>query len=208
MSEFNKVRELLDRLELHPGASPEELTRLQSQVPAAWPEEYLDCLRWSDGLEGYVGGRGYLWLWPTQDVGRLNSEYGVVELVPGLLLFGSDAAALGYGFDFASAEHPVVSVEMAAMHRAYLTPLASSFSAFVHALAQEPWPDGEPEPQDLGPPDWLRGKIIHEKHPIVLGGSPRDSANRVLMPRAEHPRVTVLFARILHKMREQGEGRG
>jgi hypothetical protein len=207
MSEFDETREFLERLEHHPGAKPEELARLQREVPVAWPEDYLECLRWSDGLEGYVGGRGYLWLWPSCDVHRLNSEYGVVELVPGLVLFGSDAAGLGYGFDFASAEHPVVSIEMAAMHRAYLTPLAASFCRFVHALAQEPWPEGEPERQDFGPPAWLRGKVIHEKHPIVLGGSPGDPENRVLMPRADHPRVTVFFAKIVHTIREQREGK-
>jgi hypothetical protein len=54
---------------------------------------------------------------------------------------------------------------------------------------------------DHRPPDWLREKVIHEKHPLVLGGDPEDPDNRVLMPRREQPRVTNLFARILHRIR-------
>ena len=203
MSEIADVKTLLERLETQAGASPVELASLPPVAPRSWPIEYLDCLRWSNGLEGYVGGRGYLWLWAAGDVARLNAEYCVGELAPGLVLIGSDAAALGYGFDLASPDLPVVSIEMAAMHREYLTALAPSFSAFIQSLAAEPLAQGEAELVDHGPPDWLRGKVIHEKHPIVLGGKPLDPENRVLVPREEHPRLTAFFARILHRVREQ-----
>jgi hypothetical protein len=203
MSEFADVKTLLERLETRDGATALELARLPALGSRQWPADYLECLRWSNGLEGYVGGRGYLWLWSADEVERLNAAYGVVELAPGLVLIGSDAAALGYGFDLESPEMPVVSIEMAAMHREYLTARGASFSALIRELAVEPWPEGEAHPLDHRPPEWLRGKIIHEKHPIVLGGRAHDPENRVPVPREEHPRLTMLFARILHRVREQ-----
>ena len=208
MSEACFVRERLERLERHAGASGDDVRVLLEAMPVEWPEEYLACIRWSDGLEGYVGGRGYLWLWPTRDVPRLNTAYGVGELAPGLVLFGSDAASLGYGFDFGVPERPVISIEMAAMHREYLSVVAPSFNQFIEGLASEPWPEGDSEPEEHGPPEWLRGKIIHQRHPIVLGGSPTDPENQIAMPREEHAAVTLFFARILHRIREQTKGSG
>jgi hypothetical protein len=206
MTEFADVKGLLERLQTHAAASPDDLACLPGLASRPWPKDYLDCLRWSNGLEGYVGGRGYLRLWPAGDVRRLNAEYGVEELLPGLVLTGSDAAALGYGFDLLSPDPLVVSIEMAAMHREYLTTVAASFCEFLQALAAEPLPAGESEPASHTPPEWLRGKIIHEKHPIVLGGSPDDPENRILVPEQEHPRLTLHFARILHSVRAQSLG--
>ncbi len=201
MSEFAAVRGLLERLERHDGATADALRSLRNAFPVPWPEDYLDCLSWSDGVEGYVGGRGYLWLWSVRDVGRLNAAYCVAELAPGLVLIGSDAGAVGYGFDFASPGYPVVSIEMSAMHRAYFFEPEPTFSAFIRRLAAEPRRDGEAQVEDFGPPEWLRGKVIHEKHPSVLGGSPDDPGNRVLIPRDQHPALTVFFARIVHRIR-------
>jgi hypothetical protein len=203
MSAFADVKTLLDRLETHPGASAAELLMLPTLAPRSWPDDYLDCLRWSNGFEGYVGGSGYLWLWSAHDVDRLNHAYAVHDLAPGVVLIGSDAAALGYGFDLEAPDMPVVSIEMAAMHREYLTVCAQSFSAFVNSLAVAPLPEGVAQPEDHRPPEWLRGKIIHEKHRIVLGGKPNDPDNRVLVPRDEHPRLTVFFAKVLHSVRAQ-----
>ena len=205
MAEFASVRGLLGRVERQAGATPSELDSLRLALAVPWPNDYLDCLRWANGVEGFVSGHGYLWLWPASDVPRLNAAYGVQELAPGLALFGSDAATFGYGFDFATAGAPVVSIEMAAMHRDYLSVVASSFSEFVSCLAAEPLPEGELEPEDCGPPDWLRGKIIHDKHPLMLGGSPEDPENRILIPRDLHPEATVFFARLVHKMRGRSQ---
>lgn len=153
MSGMGSTQALLERLDRHSGASVKQLRALREAIPGPWPADYLECLAWSDGPEGYVGGRGYLWLWPSVDVPRLNNEYAVAELAPGLVLFGSDAAALGYGFDFSAPDVPVVSMEMSAMHRGYLGAVAPSFSQLVTQLAAEPWPDDEPEPDSYGTPE-------------------------------------------------------
>lgn len=203
MDNLSQLKPLLEKLETNGGASSEELTELQTKFSISWPNDYLDCIRWSNGLEGYVYGRGYIWLWNCSEVLRLNKEYCVSDLAPGLVLIGSDAAALGYGFDCTSEKMPIVSVEMAAMHWEYCSELATSFIGFIKKLATESMPDGENEIENFGPPDWLRGKVIHERKPIVLGGSPYDPDNRVLIPREDHPKATVLFARILHHMLEK-----
>ena len=49
-------------------------------------------------------------LWSAAAVLRFNSAYSVAEFLPELCLIGTDAAALGYGFDRRKPE-AVVSVE-------------------------------------------------------------------------------------------------
>jgi len=199
---------LLEGLERTAGASVEELQALRSRFPIEWPKDYMDCLRWSNGIEGYVRGHGYLWLWSTSDVARLNDAYGVSELAPNLILVGSDAGPSGYGFDTTHVALPFIRVEMAAMHREYVENIASSFAEFVRHLAEAPLAAGEAEPGNFGPPNWLRGKILHEKHPIVMGGDPNDPDNRVLVPRDVHPQLTVFWARAVHRIRKEKQAEG
>ena len=137
----------------------------------SWPDEYLSCLRWSDGLEGYVGGRGYLWLWSSLEVPRLNAAYCVAELAPGLVLFGSDAAAIGYGFDFSALGKPVVSIEMSAMHRGYIQQVAPTFTDFLRLLAAEPLPEGTSELEDWRPPEWSPLAPANHEHSLHRGAS-------------------------------------
>lgn len=189
----------LKGLERHEGARPEEIASLRDSLPGPWPEDYFDCLRSSNGLEGYVGGRGYLWLWGTGELLKRNIAYHVQELLPSVVLFGSDAGPIGFGFDRSSPKIRVVSIELSGLHRDYVQHRADSFSSFIEQLASESLGPDEPERIDHRPPTWLRGKVLHEKHPIVMGGSPSDPANRVLVPRDQHPELTVYWSRVVHR---------
>jgi hypothetical protein len=199
---MNGTHDWLADLERGRPASPEAIEALLAV--AAWlPAEYLECLRWSDGVEGYVGGRGYLRLWSAREALSLNEAYHVPEFMPRVFLFGTDAAALGYLFDQRHSGR-VQSVELAALDDEYVSEEASGFGAFIQHLAE----DG-PKPEGLAtnlPPDWLRGHVLHEKHPIVLGGRPDDPDNRVLVPQATHPELAVFFARTLRSVRAQTLG--
>ena len=196
---MSDVTAVLMGLELSVPASSADVQRLVARYP--WlPSSYLECLRWANGGEGYVQGRGYLRLWSVEAALGFQTAYNLSEFLPTVFLFGTDASVTGYGFD-SRTPGAVVSVELAALDDEYLRVIADSFPGFVAAMAQQ-----EPPPMALesfGPPEWLRGQVIHEKHPIVLGGSARDESNRVLVPEQEHPQLAAFFTRTLKTVRAQ-----
>ena len=185
-------------MELADGAPDEAIARLREAWPHPMPDDYLDTLRWSDGLEGAVAGRGYLRLWSADAAVHFNHAYHLAELIPGVFLFGGDAAGLGYGFDGDVAERPVVSVELSGLHRRFTRTMARSFTDFLGLLASESLPPGVHEPLDHRPPEWLKGYVVHHTQPIVLGGPPADPSNRVLVLQDKHPEVAVFWSRVVH----------
>jgi len=48
-----------------------------------------------------------------------------------------------------------------------------------------------------------RGMEIFEIHPVILGGSPTDPANKVVLSRAEHMQAVVYWNRVIAEMRRQ-----
>lgn len=203
MSEEPTVRQLMARIERGSGATEADIDSLCNSSPGELPQDYLSFLRWADGAEGYVAGRGYVRLWSAQDVIRFNRAYQSPEFIPSVLLFGTDASVMGYGFDWSVGDVRIVDVELAALDREYVRQVAESFSDLIRLLGSEPLPAGTSEPADHGPPEWLRGKVIHEKHPVVLGGSPDQPDTRVLVPADQHPALCILFARTLREVRRK-----
>ena len=192
------VTHLLEGVALGSGASQDDLARLQASWP--WlPTDYLACLSTVDGCEGYIGGRAYLRLWSAEEALRFNAAYKIPEFLPSSFLFGTDASAMGYCFDQRHSTR-VLSVELAALDDEYLTPVADTFPAFVRYLAEDAsWP-AVPKGQ-WGPPPHLRGHVLHEKHPVVMGGAVDDASNRVLVAVDQHPEMMVFWARTLRSVR-------
>ena len=48
-----------------------------------------------------------------------------------------------------------------------------------------------------------RGKEIFEIKPIIIGGSPTDSANKMVLSREQHIKVVVYWNRIIKEIRDQ-----
>ena len=48
-----------------------------------------------------------------------------------------------------------------------------------------------------------RGKEIFEVTPVILGGSPSDPANKVVLTREEHIRLVVYWNKVIRKLRAQ-----
>lgn len=205
MAAGTAVSDLLARLDVAPGATAMALDLLVRAASRSLPSDYLDVMRWSDGFEGYLAGRSYVRVWSAANAVRFNREYQVAELAPGLFLFGSDAAAIGYGFDLAAADSPVVSVELSALHRQYVEVLAASFTGLLERLASRPLDPGEAEEEDHRAPDWLKGHVIHEKKPVALGGSVEDQGTRALVPEDVHPQLTVFWSRVIHRQLRERE---
>jgi hypothetical protein len=48
-----------------------------------------------------------------------------------------------------------------------------------------------------------RGKEVFEIQPVILGGSPTDPANKVLLSREEHIKAVVYWNRVIKELREK-----
>jgi hypothetical protein len=48
-----------------------------------------------------------------------------------------------------------------------------------------------------------RGKEVFEIQPVILGGSPTDPANKVLLSREEHIKAVVYWNRVVKELREK-----
>jgi len=75
------------------GAPEEQLDRLPL------PKDLRAFLEKHDGARGTVGSRKRpLVLWSAEQIAREGDEQEVTRATPGLLLFGSDGGAEGYGY--------------------------------------------------------------------------------------------------------------
>jgi hypothetical protein len=84
-------------------------------IAVTLPEDYIAFMLITNGLEGAIGEEGYVVILPIEEVAELNDAYEVMDLAPGLVLFGSDGDSIGYGFDTRSNEAVVVSISLIGM---------------------------------------------------------------------------------------------
>lgn len=93
-----KLREILSHLECNPGASVEMLNELQSKLSLSLPDDYLQCLSFADGAEGFYG-EGYWALYNTHEVPSLSDSSGAQKYAPGLILIAGNGGGTAYGID-------------------------------------------------------------------------------------------------------------
>jgi hypothetical protein len=116
------------------------------------------------------------------------------EFAPGLLLVGTNGGGEGYGFDTRATEWTVVKMQMVGMAWELALPLAPSFDAFLAALAATPDPPAALDRSAIG-------HVIHEIKPVIVGGSPTDPANKILMPLVDYLPLTAWWNDRIKEMR-------
>ena len=91
---------LLAGLKLSPkGATADQLDALEAQLGAKLPKDLRAFLAEHDGAQGKVGGRQRpLVLWSAEQLGSEAEQQEVALAVKGLVLFGTDGGAEGYGY--------------------------------------------------------------------------------------------------------------
>ncbi|WP_192179017.1 SMI1/KNR4 family protein [Mesorhizobium amorphae] len=137
------------------------------------PSSYVDFLKQHDGGE-WVWGADLVAIWSAKQLVPFNREYRVETRTPGLLLFGSDGSAEAYGFDLRSPAMSVVRVPFIGMNWKLAIAIAKDFGDWRSAL----------EPRRI---DSSRvGMQLAELKPVLLGGDPVDSANKVWLTRDQH----------------------
>jgi hypothetical protein len=157
------------------GADHDEIRRVQRDLDVDFPADFVSLLEGYDAAEGYVVG-GYLQVWPVVAMVDLNRRARVEDNVPGLVVVATDAGGDGYGLDRTTSTF--VWTPMIGMSTMKPVQIGKTFEQLLAWIADR-YPIAEP-PLD-GPPATY-GLVIHEKHPIVLGGSPTDPDNKVLIP--------------------------
>ena len=71
---------------------------VEKQLHIAFPEDYLEFLKWSNGGEGYVG-ENYISFWKVEDLAALNAEYQIQKYLSEKFLgIGTDGGGICYGF--------------------------------------------------------------------------------------------------------------
>ena len=104
--------------------------RLEISLPADFKRFHNDY----GGGEGSVGG-SYLVVWPISDIEELNEVYEVEEYAPDILLFGSNGAGEGIGFDMRFDDYPVVVVPFIGMSLDAVVGVSANFDSFISKLA-------------------------------------------------------------------------
>lgn len=114
------------------GAPNDQLDRLQL------PRDLRAFLEKHDGAKGTVGPRNRpLHLWSAEQIAREAEEQEVTRATPGLLLFGSDGGAEGYGYlpRQQRGKYGRISFMAAGAHE--FESLGDSLDELVTALAQD-----------------------------------------------------------------------
>jgi hypothetical protein len=135
-----RIERILDKVKRQPGASEVDIQQLLDYAACELPAEYLDFLRWSNGVEGTVGEdhNSYLALFSTRHVAENDEGYGLPEFTPGFLLIGSDMGGDGFAFDVEGKFGPpmgIVRLDLASMSLDHFRYLAPTFYDFLVVLS-------------------------------------------------------------------------
>lgn len=164
------------------GASSADIDAAEASLSVPLPSELRAFVQRADAAEGFVG-ESYLAMWPIASIADLNGKARVAKYASDLIIFATDGG--GEGFAFERQTGAIVNVPMIGMGRVARTPAGDSFNGFLswlferwHVEGQQPQPDRE-----------RLGLVIFEKTPIIVGGSPSDPLNKVLVPLDQYAEI-------------------
>ena len=119
------------------GASPDALEAAGTATGVDLPADLRAFLEKHDGARGTVGARKRpLVLWSADQIARESEAQEVTRATPGLLLFGSDGGAEGYGYlpRMERGKYGRISFMAAGAHE--FESLGDSLEELVRALAE------------------------------------------------------------------------
>ena len=121
------------------GAQDNALRLTEEVFGKQLPCDYKEFLAYSNGGEGYFG-KHYLILWKTDELGKFNKEYQVLEYAAGLILFGSNGGGEGFAFDTRVVPYKVVLVPFVGMDLQHAIPVADSFVGLLERMIRTDGP--------------------------------------------------------------------
>jgi hypothetical protein len=126
--------EITKELNKNQGASENALNQFMKSSGIKLPEQYLEFMRISNGIEGFIDQNSYLILWPIEQISELNEAYAVEEFAPGLLIFGSNGGDIAYAFDTRSEKMPIVETPFIGMNLDNVKLCGTTLKSFLDYL--------------------------------------------------------------------------
>lgn len=122
-----------------PPADEDAVAELVAAAGSELPEDYLACLRFSNGGEGELAIEpGWFQLWPAEEVIALNEDYEIEQNAPGYFGFGSSGGGELLAFDTRGGQPwKVVMIPFIPMTGGEAIVIASDFTAFIKAMGRE-----------------------------------------------------------------------
>lgn len=114
----------------------EDLKEVEDAVGIRFPQQYKELMLFSNGAVGEVGN-SYLTLWELEDVQDFYDDCCQDDLF-NIVLFASDGAKMGYGFD-KSKSLTIVSVPLDSLEMDYVEFCANTFDEFMEYLYNYNW---------------------------------------------------------------------
>jgi len=101
------------------GASQVQLEEAARKLGVTFPPDYVTFMRESNGGEGPVGGKGYLILWPVEELVSANEDGKTGEFFPSWVFIGGngggEAVAVKRGVEPVVALVPMIGDEQDAL---------------------------------------------------------------------------------------------
>jgi hypothetical protein len=122
-----------------------------------------------------------------------NEAYQTRKYAPGLFLFGSNGGGEAFAFDRRT-NNCVVNVPFVGMDLSLVKLACKSFSELLDQWHFVPVSTEAAAEQ--------KGLEILEIKPVILGGSPTDPANKILVDRKKHIQAVNYWNKLIHDMRK------
>jgi len=116
-------------MEYNPPATDLTIEKLEADLKVTLPDSYKTFLHDTDGAEGDAAV-GYIVLWSTSEIVKLNKESGIENLLPGFILFGGDGANEGFAFNTQN-DFEIVKVPLVGMSLETAMPVAKDFAELM-----------------------------------------------------------------------------
>lgn len=129
-----RIVQLIRKLQLNMPTNREILDDAESKLEIRFPDQYINFMLESNGLEGKIGNSSYLVIWPAEQIVILNEEYAVNEFTPGLVYFGSDGGGMAYAFDKRDGEMSVVEFPFESIDIKDTKLIGKTFIDFLQSL--------------------------------------------------------------------------
>ncbi|UPG88325.1 SMI1/KNR4 family protein [Luteibacter aegosomaticola] len=112
------------------------LERALGAVANRLPDDYLRFIETSNGGAGFIGPN-FINLWRVEEIASSNEDYESSRYAPGLLLFASNGAGEGFGFDLRQTDVKVVMVPFVGLGWADAIVLGDDLTGLFSRLAED-----------------------------------------------------------------------
>lgn len=177
-----------------------ETSPLAASIRERLPDDYVSLIDELGPGEGFVG-REYLRLYRLEELSAANQAYEILTYLPHHLLIGSDGGGNAILLNTKQAGAPVEKIPFIPLDPDFGETLGENFSSFLDSLLSHAENADHLHPRSPNPETF--GLEIHEKHPVVLGGDPEDTSNKIFLRPSVHAEAVVYFNRLVRNIRER-----